>query len=66
MLKRAIITALTAGCAVIDALTSSGVPVGPLRRLGCPTGLDLRAARLEERWGLTSPANRPGHRRSGK
>jgi len=54
MLKRAIVRLLYLGCAVIDHTPSAILPAR-VRRLGCPSGLALRAARLEERWGLEQP-----------
>lgn len=53
MLKQALIRVMYASCSVVDLL--SLLPVGPVRKLGCPTGLAFRAARLEDRWGLTKP-----------
>lgn len=59
--KAAVVTALSGACTAIDWLADAGVPLGPLRRLGCPTGLDLTAARLEQRWQLNGNRPGPGH-----
>lgn len=53
MFKQAVIGVMFAGCSVVDRL--SFLPVGPVRRLGCPSGLALWAWRLEDHWGLTKP-----------
>lgn len=54
MLKRLIVNLMERGCTAIDCLASV-VPVGPLAKLGCPTGLAHAAFRLEDHWGLNQP-----------
>lgn len=58
MLKRSLVRLMYAGCWAIDH-TPSFLLTERLRSHGCPSGLAFRAARLEDRWGLTrSPADK--------
>ena len=61
MLKQALIRLMYVGCTGADLL--SFLPVGPVRKLGCPHGLAYRAGRLEDRWGLTKPPGDKGRPR---
>lgn len=54
MLKRTVVKLLYAACWVVDHTPSKLLPAR-LRNQGCPNGLAFRAARLEDRWGLTGP-----------
>lgn len=58
MFKRMLVSAIYAACTLVDRI--SFLPIGPVRRLGCPSGLGLRAARLEDHWGLVQPPVVPG------
>lgn len=49
-----LLAAMERCCGLIDRLDGR-VPLGPLRRLGCPSGLAYWSYLLEERWGLTPP-----------
>lgn len=51
-MKRAIVVALEWVCGAIDGLPRWTWRIPGLHRLGCPSGLGLLSARLDEKWSI--------------
>lgn len=50
LIRLALLHAMSWACEVVDR--AGWLPEPVRSRLGCPTGLALRAARLADRWGV--------------